>query len=183
MSEGRKASVGYVSCINAFAGPSEWAWGCINRCVQVCFGTLLCLSSALATHSSCRSPTEKFSPFSVTSESNPWGNWLTCKWYKHVWPFKFSMKKQKRKTNNLFSWVSRESEANDVNLYTRLYIRTQKRPKIQDLTGVAQTLTPYPNLTLTQNLTITPNPNLTLMPKIKPNPNTIFYIIPTLIQP
>lgn len=39
--------------------------------------TLLCLRSALATHSNCLSPTEKFSPFSVTSECRERGNWLT----------------------------------------------------------------------------------------------------------
>lgn len=39
--------------------------------------TLLFLRSALATQSSCRSPTEKFSPFSVTSEWSEWGSWLT----------------------------------------------------------------------------------------------------------
>lgn len=39
--------------------------------------TLLFLSRALATQRSCRSPTEKFSPFSVTSEWSEWGSWLT----------------------------------------------------------------------------------------------------------
>ncbi|MEQ2230355.1 hypothetical protein ILYODFUR_028436 [Ilyodon furcidens] len=37
--------------------------------LSVCL-TLHCLSRALATHSSCLSPTEKFSPFSTTSDSN-----------------------------------------------------------------------------------------------------------------
>ena len=39
--------------------------------------TLHCLSRALATHSSCLSPTEKFSPFSTTSDSNFSGSWDT----------------------------------------------------------------------------------------------------------
>lgn len=42
--------------------------------------TLHLLSRALATHSSCLSPTEKFSPFSTTSESNLRGSWDTWWW-------------------------------------------------------------------------------------------------------
>lgn len=39
--------------------------------------TLHCLSRARATHSSCLSPTEKFSPFSTTSDSSFRGSWDT----------------------------------------------------------------------------------------------------------
>ncbi len=47
-------------------------------CLSVCLSlTLHCLSRALATHSSCLSPTEKFSPFSTTSDSNFRGSWDT----------------------------------------------------------------------------------------------------------
>lgn len=40
--------------------------------------TLQRRSRALAMHSNCLSPTEKFSPFSITSESSFIGSWATC---------------------------------------------------------------------------------------------------------
>lgn len=40
--------------------------------------TLQRRSRARAMHSNCLSPTEKFSPFSITSESSFIGSWATC---------------------------------------------------------------------------------------------------------